>query len=156
MPISDIYNVDSGLVNVGTTTTTPILLLSTTANKRAWIVGVRVAVGNTATAAGNNVLFTVARPGNTPSGGTAVSTRAHDASAPSSLASATIGNWGTAPTVGNILWEMELPQTSGSGWEEFPPTGYEWGIPISGSVAGFVTASSATTTPVSFQYIFSE
>ena len=70
--------------------------------------------------------------------------------------------WSTAPTPGVILAEWQLPQTTGSMWEEFPPTGYEWGIPAvananaNAGVHLFVTASVATSTPVFVDLIASE
>jgi hypothetical protein len=47
-------------------------------------------------------------------------------------------------------------------WEEFPPTGYEWGVPAvananaNAGVHLFVTASVATSTPVFVDLIASE
>ncbi len=69
MPISDIYTIDSGLVAQASTTQTAILELRTLATKRAFIVGVRMKIGVTAAAAGNDVIFTLARSGNSPTGG---------------------------------------------------------------------------------------
>jgi hypothetical protein len=81
-------------------------------------------------------------------------------------ASASIGQmataWSTAPTVGTVLWEQELPQTTGSSWEEFPPTGYEWGVPAiananaNAGVHVFVTPTVGTSTPVFIDLIWSE
>lgn len=158
MAISDVYDFDSGLVSIASTSQTPTFYLSTTSTKRAWVVGIRVSIGVTAAAAGNSVLFTLARAANTPSGGTAVTGRPHDASAPAAFttSASAASAFVTAPTLGNILWEMELPQTTGSSWEEFPPTGYEWGVPVSGFLACFVTNSVATATPVQFQLVVSE
>lgn len=158
MAISDVYNFDSGLVAVAATAQTPTFYIATPSTKRSWIVGCRVSIGVTAAAAGNSVLFTVARAGNTPSGGTVVTGRALDASAPAALTTAASAAtaFAVAPTLGNILWEMELPQTTGSSWEEFPPLGYEWGVPVSGFVACFVTNSVNTSTPVQFQLVVSE
>lgn len=158
MAISDVYNFDSGLVSIASTSQTPTYFIATTATKRAWVVGVRVSIGVTAAAAGNSVLFTVARAANSPSGGTAVTGRALDSSAPAAFT--TSNSAATAftisPTLGNIVWEMELPQTTGSSWEEFPPLGYEWGVPVSGFLACFVTNSVSTSTPVQFQLVVSE
>jgi len=47
--------------------------------------------------------------------------------------------------------EQELPFTSGSSWEEFPPTQYEWQIPAVANAAAnaglhmFVTCSVANS-----------
>jgi hypothetical protein len=156
--ISDIYDFDSGLISVAATSQTPTMYIATTSTKRSWVVGVRVSIGVTAAAAGNSVLFTLARAGNSPSGGTTVTGRAHDSSAAAAFttSASAASAFSISPTLGNILWEMELPQTTGSSWEEFPPLGYEWGVPASGFLACFVTNSVSTSTPVQFQLVVSE
>ena len=80
MALSDLYVADSGLVAIASTSQTALLELRSSASpaKRAFIIAVRCAVGNTAAVAGNNVLFTLARAGNTPSGGTSVTLGAQD------------------------------------------------------------------------------
>lgn len=159
MANSDIYTADSGLISVSTTTQTSLIAFNTPSTKRIWVVGVRVAVGQTAAAAGNSVTFTLARVTNTPSTTNTVNIRKQDASAPASLIGATamIAPWTTtAPTLGDILAEWELPQTTGSAWEEFPPLGYEWGIAVSSGVAVAVTTTVATGTPLQAQLIWSE
>ncbi|HVB42555.1 MAG TPA: hypothetical protein VNF47_07575 [Streptosporangiaceae bacterium] len=159
MANSDVYDVKSGLVAVAATSQTAVLELrsSGTVNKRAFVAGIRIKVGNTAAAAGNNILFTLARAGNTPSGGTAVTPTPHDPASGAAISGAFIGSWATAPTLGAVLGEWELPQASGAMWEEFPPLGYEWVLPVAtASIAGFVTNSVATSTPVSFEWVFSE
>lgn len=156
MAISDIFTVDSGLIAQASTSQTPILELRTAATKRAFIVGVRMSIGVTAAAAGNAVTFTLARAGNSPSGGTAANLRANDAASAAAISSAFIGAWTIAPTLGNILGEWELPQTTGSAWEEFMPLGYEFVAGVSTSIVGFVTTSVATSTPVGFQFVVSE
>lgn len=156
MAISDVYTVDSGMVATATTAQTPVLELRTAATKRAFVAGVRIKVGVTAAASGNDAVFTLARAANTPAGGTAVNLRAHDAASAAAISSAYIGSWSTAPTLGNILGEWVLPQVTGSMWEEFPPQGYEWVAGVSTSLVGFITLSVATSTPVEFQFVVSE
>jgi hypothetical protein len=159
MAISEIYNADSTLVSISSTAQTALMELrsSGTTSKRAWIMGVRLAVGTTAAVASNNVLFTLARAGNAPSGGTAVTLGAQDPAAPTAITAAFRGSWTTAPTVGTILAEWELPQASGSLWVEYPPPGAEWVLPVAtASIAVFVTTSVATATPVQAQFIVSE
>lgn len=159
MAISEIYNADSTLVTISSTSQTALMELrsSGTTSKRAWIMGVRLTVGNTAAAAGNNVLFTLARAGNTPAGGTTVTLGAQDTAAPTAITTAFRGSWTTAPTVGTILAEWELPQASGSLWVEYPPPGGEWVLPVAtASIAVFVTTSVATATPVQAQFVVSE
>jgi hypothetical protein len=156
MAISDVYTVDSGMVSISSTAQSPILLLNTTATKRAFIVGVRMKIGVTAAAAGNDVVFTLARAGNSPTGGTAANLRAHDAASAAAFSTAAIPAYTIAPTLGNVLGEWVLPQTTGSMWEEFPPLGYEWAVGVSSFAVGFVTNSVATATPVEFQFVVSE
>jgi hypothetical protein len=158
MPISDVYTVDSGLVAQAATTQTAILELRPLATKRAFIVGVRMKIGVTAAAAGNDVIFTLARSGNSPTGGVAANIRPNDSASAAAISTAFVGAWTIAPTLGNILGEWALPQTTGSMWEEFPPLGYEWVAAASAtvSVVGFVTTSVATSTPVEWQFVVSE
>lgn len=161
MPISDVYTARSGSVAVAATTATPVLSLAMTTAKRGWVVGVRIDVGVTTAAAGNSLLFQIARPGNTATGTSGASGAPHDFAAAASIGQL-YTTWSTAPTVGTILWEQELPQTTGSSWEEFPPSGYEWQIPAlaTGSANSglhcFVTPSVSTSTPVFFDLIWSE
>lgn len=156
MAISDIYTVDSGMVATATTSQTPLLEYRVGSTKRGFIVGVRMKIGVTAAAAGNDVVFTLARAGNSPSGGTSANLRAHDAGSAAAINTAFIGSWTIAPTLGNILSEWVLPQTTGSMWEEFPPLGYEWVGGASSSLVVFVTASVATSTPLECQLVVSE
>jgi len=163
MAISDIYTARSGAITVATTAVTPILSVISPATKRGWVVGVRIDVQSTTAIVGSNVWFQLARPGNTHTATGLATVPAHDFSAPNSLASSAT-TWSTAPTVSaaGVLWEQELPQTSGSSWEEFPPAGYEWGIPAIATGAAnsglhlFVTASAATSTVYLADLIFSE
>ena len=161
MAISDIYTFRSGAVSIGSTSTTAVMSVIAPTAPRAWVVGVRVDIGVTAAAAGNSMLFQLARPANTPTLTSLTGGDPHDYSAPASIAQQAT-TWSTAPTLGTVLWEQELPQTTGSSWEEFPPLGYEWGIPVlANTVANtgvhlFVTASVLTTTPIYVDLIVSE
>lgn len=153
MAYNDVYNNRSGSVANTVTTANPILSVYGTAAKRLWAVGIRFGIGVTAAAAGNSMLFQLCRPAATNTGTGLASGAAHDFSSPASIGQLATA-WSTAPTVGVILAEWELPQTTGSEWVEFPPTGDEWGIPAIANAnanAGlhvFVTASVATSTPV--------
>lgn len=161
MPVSDVYNFRSGSVAVAATTATPVLSVFGTSAKRLWAVGCRILVGVTTAAAGNDLLFQLARPGNTPTGTGLASGSTQDFSAPASIGQLCTA-WSTAPTVGAILAEWVVPQTTGSSWSEFPPTGDEWGIPAIANAAAnagihlFVTPSVATSTPVFANIIGSE
>lgn len=163
MSICDIYTATSA-TNITTTTTgfTPILQLATAATKRAFIVGVRVSIGTTSAAAGNNTLFQLYRVSNATSAETGTSGTnnvPNDSAAPTPQSSAYCG-WTSAPTISaGILWQMELPQTTGSSWEEFPPLGYEWVVPASathGGVAVAATSSVSTSTPVYAELVYGE
>jgi hypothetical protein len=166
MAISDIYTARNN--NAGTNaplasvSTLPLLsVLATAATLRAWVVGVRVELGVTAAVAGNSVLFQLARPALTTPSATTTAVSSHDFSAPAAIFNQATA-WSVAPTLGTVLWEQELPQTTGSAWEEFPPLGYEWQIPavITGSagygVHMFATASVNTSTAVYVDIVFSE
>jgi hypothetical protein len=159
--ISDIYTGNSGTVTVASTSTTAAMSLYGTAAKRLWVVGIRVAVQATTAVAGNNVLFQLARCSNSNTGTSTSTGVPHDFSAPASLGT-TVVTWSTAPTVTSILSEYEVPQTSGSMWEEFPPSGYEWGVPAiananaNAGVHLFITASVNTSTTYVATIIWSE
>ena len=161
MPVSDIYEYRSGSVAIAATTATPVMSVYGTAAKRLWATGCRVKCGVTLAAAGNVLLFQLARPAATNTGTGLASAAANDFSAPASIGQLALA-WSTAPTVGVVLAEWILPQTSGSMWEEFPPTNMEWGIPAiatGNANAGlhlFVTASVNTSTPVFADLIVSE
>ena len=160
MPNSDIYTADSGGISVSSSSITPILELrsSGTVSKRAWIVGGRIeVVSATSVAAGNTVTFTLARAGNTPSGGTAVTLEPKDTASGAAISSALIPNWATPPTAGAVLGKWVLPQAAGSMWETYPPLNYEWGLPVAtASIAGFVTCSATNATLVSWSWDVSE
>jgi hypothetical protein len=161
MPISDIYTARSGIVTVAATGATAALSLYGTAAKRLWCVGVRVEIVATTAAAGNNVTFTLARPNATNTGTGLTSAGAHDFSAPASIGQMSTA-WSTAPTIGVILAEEQLPQTSGSIWMEYPPANYEWGVPAIANAnanAGihlFINQSVATSTTYLINLIESE
>lgn len=161
MPTSDKYTFKSGSVAVAATTATPVISVFGTAAKRLWVQGCRVKVGVTAAAAGNDLLFQLARPGNTPTGTGLASGSAHDFSAPASIGQFAIA-WSTAPTLGVVVAEWIVPQTTGTAWLEYPPTDDEWGIPAIANAAAnaglhlFVTPTVATSTPVFGDLICSE
>jgi hypothetical protein len=154
MPVSDIYNARSGSIAVAQTTALALMSVICPATKRDWAVAIHLNVGNTAAVAGSNMLFQLCRPGNSPTGtGGASFGGQNDPSSPASIGQLYTA-WSTAPTIGEILYEKELPMASGAAWDWAPPFGYEWQIPAiaNGSAnAGlhiFVTASVATSTPV--------
>ena len=164
MAYNDVYTGLSGSVSVAATTATAIMSVYGTAAKRLWVVGVRVKIGATLAAAGNDVRFQLARPALTTVNGSSLSGgSAHDFSSPASIGQIST-TWTTAPTVGTILAEWVVPQTTGSMWTEYPPTTYEWGVPAlanNGGVAGiglhvFAIPTVNTSTPVFVDIIWGE
>ena len=160
MAISDIYTYTASPTNA-VTSANPLLSVVAGTTVRLWVVGVRVEVGQTSAVAGNDLVFQLCRPGNTMTGTTTATPTAHDFSAPASIGTQYTA-WSTAPTVGVILAEWTLPQTTGSMWEEFPPTGYEWQVPaLANTVANsglhlFATPTVVTSTPLVCDIIFSQ
>lgn len=163
MAYNDVYTYRSGSTSIASTTAVPLLSIFGTAAKRGWIVGVRVMVGNTTAAAGNNALFTLARPtaSTTPNSSALSSGVAHDTGSPASVLQQGTA-YTTAPGIGSILAEWELPMSSGAMWTEFPPTGDEWGVPAIANDTGncgvhlFVTPSVNTSTPFLVDIIAAE
>ena len=160
MAISDIY---TGTVSPTMAATTATACCSVVAGTtvRLWITGIRVEVGQTTAVAGNDLVFTLARPGNTMTGTTTATPSPHDFSAPASVGTFYTA-WSTAPTVGAVLARWTVPQTTGSMWEEFPPTGYEWQVPAIANAAAnsglhvFCTPTVVTSTPVTIDVIWSQ
>ena len=161
MAYNDVYTALSGSQAVAQTTALPIISVFGTAAKRLWVVGVRVKVLVTLAAAGNDIRFQLARPGNIPTATGLAGGGAHDFSSPASIGQFAT-TWSTAPTVGTILAEWVVQQTTGSAWEEFPPTGDEWGVPAIANAAAnaglhlFAIPTVATSTPVSVDLIWGE
>jgi hypothetical protein len=160
MALSDVYSA-RGTITLAATTSIAVASLYGTAAKRVWLVGVRVKVLQTGAVAGNDVTFTLARPSATNTGTGLASGVANDFSAPASIGQFAT-TWSTAPIIGTILAEWALPQTTGSMWEEFPPGGDEFGVPAvananaNAGVHLFAQATVATSTPVSYDFIWSE
>lgn len=165
MATSDIYVVTLGSsgVSAGTTSATStsslIMTVKGSTAVRLWVVGIRIGV--LSAGGSGQVYFGLFRANNTPgsSGASAVTPQTQDPAAPSAAVagwSAYSGSsgWATVPTVaaGTALWEQTLPATTGSAWEEFPPTGYEWNLPVQSGGTGwlcmqaFTSATSATVT----------
>ena len=160
MALSDVYS-QRGTITLAATTSTAVFSLYGTAAKRLWLVGVRVKILQTGAVAGNDVTFTLARPSATNTGTSLTSGVANDFSAPASLGQTCV-TWSTAPIIGTTRAEWALPQTTGSLWEEFPPGGDEWGVPAvananaNAGVHLFAQATVATSTPISYDFIWSE
>lgn len=149
MPISDIYT-GTGTATVNSASATPIASLVTGSAVRAFVVGIRIGIGATSYSSGN-VLFQLCRATNATSiaGGTTGGTAPNDAAAPSSTETFLYAGgtpYSTAPTgTTTVLWQQELPQTTGSSWEEFPPLGYEYVVNVSAGLALWVTAAGTAS-----------
>lgn len=162
MPISEIYT-GTGTASLATVSATPLCSLITPTTKRGWVVGVRVSLGVSAAAAGNSCLFQLFKVTNpTLVAGTTGGQIPNDPAGPSNaLCIFSTNPFGTAPTgTASCLWQQELPQTTGSSWEEFPPLGYEYSLSTAGAQGGlalWVTCSVATaSTAVFYELVWSE
>lgn len=162
MPISEIYT-GTGTATLATTSATPLCALITPTTKRGWLVGVRVSLGVSAAAAGNSVLFQLFKVINpTLVAGVTGGQYPNDPAGPANaLCVFTTSAFGTAPTgTTNCVWQQELPQTTGSSWEEFPPLGYEYSLGVSGAQGGlalWATCSVGTASTVIFyELVWSE
>jgi hypothetical protein len=158
MPISEIYT-GTGTATLATTAATPLCSVVAPTTKRAWIVGVRVSLGVSAAAAGYSVLFQLIKIANptAPLVGTAATAVPNDPSGPATLCTYLTSSYSTAPTSGGtIYWQQEVPQTTGSSWEEFPPLGYEYCMNtggVAGGIALWATCAVATASTVIFYEI---
>jgi hypothetical protein len=141
------YTVSSGLVPGTTTTQTPIIFATASSTVSADIVGIRVScpAGGTAPTYPSNasVKFTLAKT----TGGAGTATTIPRATNNTDIAanSAWYTGWSTAPTVGNIIWEHNLPFSAGADWGEIFAPGLERRLGGTGSadqLAVFVTPSA--------------
>jgi hypothetical protein len=162
MPISEIYT-GTGTASLASTSATPLCALIGPTTKRGWIVGVRVSLGVSAAAAGNSCLFQLFKVTNpTLVSGITGGQYPNDPAGPATaLMVFSTSAWTTAPTgTTNAVWQQELPQTTGSSWEEFPPLGYEYTLNTSGAQGGlalWITCSVATaSTAVYYELVWSE
>lgn len=160
MAVSDIYtyHFTPTLSATGVTAVGSIVAGTTV---RLWVVGIYVEVQQTTAVANNSILFQFARPANSPTGTTTVSGAAHDFSAPAGIGTG-YSAWSTAPTLGVIMTDYTLTQATGSQWEDYPPTGYEYQIPAIANGAAnnglhmFANPTVATSTPVIIDLIVSQ
>jgi hypothetical protein len=161
MPLSDIYTFRSGSVALAAAAQAPVLSVVAGTTVRLWGLAIRVEVGTTLAAAGNNLQFVLARPGNTPTGTTTTTGNPHDFSAPACIGTGYTA-WSTAPTQGAVLAEWQVPQASGSEWVEYPIPEATWQIPAIANAAAngglhiFCTPSVATSTPVFVNFVISQ
>lgn len=136
---------------VTTTSTTPILYCSTSANSDLNISAIRCAIlGASAFPSNASVVFSLNTVTGTKAGGQAAS-----ATQLSGIAKATLATWSTAGgtsaaaitglTATTEWWSQVVPFTAGSNWGEWVTPGFEINLPVSGQFALCVTASSAGT-----------
>jgi hypothetical protein len=144
------YTVSSGLVAGTTATQTPIMFATAASTVSADIVGIRVScpAGGTATTypSGASVKFTLAKT--TGGAGTASVTPRATNNIDIAANSLWYNGWSTAPTIGNVIWEHNLPFSAGSDWGELFAPGLERRLGGTGSadqLAVYVTPSSAGT-----------
>lgn len=134
-----------------TTSTTPILFCSTSANSDLNISCVRIGVlGATSFPSNASVVFSINTVTGTKAGGNAAS-----ATQMSGIAKATLATWSTAGgtsaaaitglTATTSWWSVPVPFTGGADWGEWKTPGFEINLPVSGQFALCVTASSAGT-----------
>src|SRR6266702_1921266 len=133
---------------VTTTTTTPILFVSTSANSDINISAVR---GGAAFPSNASVVFSINTVTGTKAGGNAVTPLQLSGIAKASLLTAVSTAGGTSAaaitglTATTSWWSQPVPFTAGSDWGEWKTPGFEINLPISGQFALCVTASSAGT-----------
>lgn len=137
---------------VTTTTTTPILFVSSSANSDLNISCVRIGVLGAATFPANaSVVFSINTVTGTKAGGSAVTPLQLSGIAKASLLTAVSSGGGSAPaaitglTATTSWWSMPVPFTAGSDYGEWKTPGFEINLPISGQFALCVSASSAGT-----------
>jgi hypothetical protein len=137
---------------VTTTSTTPILYVSSSANSDLNISCVRVGVLGAATFPANaSIVFSINTMTGTKAGGNAVTPQQLSGIAKASLVTAvsTAGGTGAAAITGltatTSWWSIPVPFTAGSDFGEWKTPGFEINLPISGQFALCVTASSGGT-----------
>jgi hypothetical protein len=157
--MSDLYFVGSGPVNLGAATQLCVLALNTPSAPRIKLSKISVSF-NGATSTNTPVNCQIAKISNTPSG-TAIPSHygpnAIDWDAPASLltsaataSTATPGVWTTAPTGTSIVWEIEIPPTSGL--PEWFPLGYEIVPSVSSWIGVFLNAPQAVVAYTNLLY----
>ena len=137
---------------VTTTSTTPILFISTSANSDINISAVRCGVLGAASFPSNaSVVFSINTVTGTKAGGNAVTPLQLSGIAKASLVTAVSTAGGTSAaaitglTATTSWWSQPVPFTAGANWGEWVTPSFEVNLPISGQFALCVTASSAGT-----------
>lgn len=138
--------------SVTTTSTTPILYFSLSANSDINISCVRVGILGAASFPSNaSIVASVNVMTGTKAGGQAASAVQLSGVAKATLLTAASTAGGTAAaaitglTATTSYWSQELPFTAGSNWGEWFTPGFEINVPVSTQLALCITASSAGT-----------
>jgi hypothetical protein len=137
---------------VTTTSTTPILYFSSSANSDLNISCIRCGVLGAASFPSNaSIVFSLNTMTGTKAGGTAAVATQLSGIAKATLLTATSTAGGSAPaaitglTATTSWWSQEIPFTAGANWGEWVTPGFEINFPVSAQLALCVTASSAGT-----------
>ena len=137
---------------VTTTSTTPILFISTSANSDLNISAIRCGVLGASTFPSNaSIVFSLNTVTGTKAGGNAVTPLQLSGIAKASLVTAVSTAGGTSAaaitglTATTSWWSQPVPFTAGANWGEWVTPSFEVNLPISGQFALCVTASSAGT-----------
>jgi hypothetical protein len=137
---------------VTTTSTTPILFVSTSANSDVNLSCVRVGVLGAASFPSNaSIVFSLNTVTGTKAGGNAVTPLQLSGVAKASLVTAVSTAGGTSAaaitglTATTSWWSTVVPFTAGSNWGEWYSPSFEINWTVSGQFALCVTASSAGT-----------
>jgi hypothetical protein len=138
--------------SVTTTSTTPILFISSSANSDLNISCVRCGVLGAASFPSNaSIVFSINTVTGTKAGGNAVTPLQLSGIAKASLLTAVSTAGGTSAaaitglTATTSWWSQAVPFTAGSNWGEWYSPSFEINLPVSGQFALCVTASSAGT-----------
>ena len=146
--MADMYFTGSGQVNPGTSQLC-VLALNTAARPRITLNRIGIFFDGTNSTA-TPVNCVIARITNTPSGTAIPANYGPNPLDPSSPAAATTaltcttaspGVWTTAPTLGAIVWEADIPPTTGI--PEWNPLGQEIKVAVSSWIGVFLTAGAA-------------
>lgn len=150
MALGRTYTCTSSLVAYTATSATPIMMAAAGATGTIDIQAIRVAsyAGSGVSYPSNGtVLVQISRVTGSASGGSALVPSPHNATdiAAQSTWKDASGAAITGLTQSVTLWEQALPFTAGANWAEWVTPGAEWRVSASGTIAVYLTASSAGT-----------
>lgn len=168
MAIGRIYTAESGTCALATTTPSALIwawpgAATVTMDILAVRLGTTSSGGTPSYPTNGVVQVQLVRATGTITGGASVTPNPHnsgDIAANSVWKSASTAITGQ-PTVGVVLWGIQIPFTAGASWAEYPTPGLEWRVPASGTagtgIALMTTQSSAgTNTAFTAEIVFAE